>query len=266
MELAQSLNAKLQAQEEQLARQKALYPDLPVPVSAQTEPEEAAFIRSSLARLGLPSVAVTQDMMKDDKEYHDELAKELAGLLMGIGQPVNVKQTIKTMGEAGSRAAQRGLMGDKGVIGLDEVWCGWNRARGVGTYLFSCVFHLFFLFIEWGAIALLPPSTLISVLPYLPQHTNPPIQHRKFPTSGLSVLHTPQYSNPAFTARLVSSLTMSAPKSSVDVSMEEGISVALVEEMIADVEGNGGIMRDEQAGYGVKWWPNIMKDLEYDGS
>lgn len=113
VDLAQSLNEKLTAQEETVARQKALYPDLPS--SGTTVPEEANFIRSSMARLGLPLMAVTQDMVKDDKEYNEELAKELIGVLLGSNSRTGL------------------LAAHNGIIGLDEVWCGWNRARGVGT-------------------------------------------------------------------------------------------------------------------------------------
>ena len=116
VELASSLNAKLTAQEEELERRRSMFPDLPS--SKVTQPEEATFIRSSLAQLGLPTVAVTQDMVKDEDQYHEELAKELAGVLTGHN----------TKGKA--------LMGSgEGIIGLDEVWGGWNRARGIGELI-----------------------------------------------------------------------------------------------------------------------------------
>lgn len=122
VDMARTLNEKLTAQEEATARQKALYPDLPA--SASALPEEATFVRSSMARLGLPSAAVTQDMVKDDQVYHEELAKELAGVLTGLG-------SAAPSGKDGKRAGLIHL--HNGVIGMDEAWCGWNRARGVGT-------------------------------------------------------------------------------------------------------------------------------------
>lgn len=117
VEHASILNAKLSAQEEEIARRRALFPDLPISASLAkaTEPEEATFIRSSLAQLGLPTVAVTQDMVKDENTYHEELAKELAGVLTGRG------------GKGKALMSER-----EGIIGLDEVWGGWNRARGIG--------------------------------------------------------------------------------------------------------------------------------------
>lgn len=76
----------------------------------QEPPEEAVFIRSSLSQLGLQmtNVPVTNDMVRDEDKWVTELAKELAGVL-------------------------KGMMKERGIIALDEVWGGWNRARGVGT-------------------------------------------------------------------------------------------------------------------------------------
>lgn len=89
--------------------------------TATPEPEEATFIRSSLSQLGLQmsNTPVTLDMMKDERKWYDELARELARVLQG--QPTN---DSSTMG---------GMMKDRGIIALDEVWGGWNRARGVGV-------------------------------------------------------------------------------------------------------------------------------------
>ena len=77
-------------------------------------PEEAIFIRSSLAQLGLQvsNVPVTNDMMTDEKMWVNALAGELAEVLGG-------------------------MMRDRGIVALDEVWGGWNRARGVGMSLES---------------------------------------------------------------------------------------------------------------------------------
>lgn len=100
----------------------------PIPVTATAlttqavEPEEATFIRSSLAQLGLQmaNAPVTQDMVRDERNWFEQLARELAGVLEGRGAKVG--------GE--------GMMRKRGIVGLDEVWGGWNRARGVGEYKF----------------------------------------------------------------------------------------------------------------------------------
>jgi ESCRT-II complex subunit VPS36 len=92
-----------------------------------TEPEEATFIRSSLSQLGLQmsNTPVTLDMMKDERKWFEELARELTRVLQG--SPTAKEGT--------------GMMRDRGILALDEVWGGWNRARGVGMQ-FSSWKHL----------------------------------------------------------------------------------------------------------------------------
>ncbi|KAG8943118.1 hypothetical protein FRC04_003198 [Tulasnella sp. 424] len=223
VQIAQTLNEKLTAQEE---AQRALSPGPSSRATATTTvPEEATFIRSSMARLGLPSTAVTQDMVKDENQYIEGLAKELAGILTGSGRT----------------SAGGGLMGEhNGIMGLDEVWCAWNRARG---------------------ISLLPPSTLISVAPLLHLFTSPSIHQRTFKKSGVSVLHIPKYAHDAFSIRFLHMISETetggglGALSSVEVAREEGMSVGLAEEMIGAVEDDGEVLRDELVGYEpVRWY------------
>lgn len=91
-------------------------PGVLLSTSGAAEPEEATFIRSSLSQLGLQmeNTPVTLDMIKDERKWHDELARELTRVLQGSSE-------------------KSGLMKDRGIIALDEVWGGWNRARGVGS-------------------------------------------------------------------------------------------------------------------------------------
>ena len=85
---------------------------------------EETTVRKSLISLGLATPAVTLEMAQDEKDYHLLLAKELGSVLLG-----------RPMGSA-QRPSTEPLMvdakGRKGIIGLDEIWCLWNRARGVG--------------------------------------------------------------------------------------------------------------------------------------
>jgi len=85
------------------------------PSSLSSEPEEATFIRSSLSQLGLEmtNAPVTLDMIKDEKRWEEQLARELADVVQGGG-------------------SGKGIIRGRGIIGLDEVWGGWNRARGIG--------------------------------------------------------------------------------------------------------------------------------------
>ncbi|KAJ7930562.1 vacuolar protein sorting-associated protein 36 [Mycena leptocephala] len=186
-----------------------------------TEPEEATFIRSSLSQLGLEmtNAPITLDMMKDERRWMDQLARELA-------------------------ADTRGMMKERGIITLDEVWDGWNRARGV--------------------------ATLLQVIPYLVACTTPTIRMRTFPFR-LSVLHTPPYSHVAFAARLSGLLALAGPKTTTEVAREEHVAVGLAAEVIGAVEADGDIRRDDEAcatkggGAEVHFWGNVFHGYVWDG-
>ncbi|RDB18220.1 Vacuolar protein-sorting-associated protein 36 [Hypsizygus marmoreus] len=239
--LAAELNEKLTAASTAASAQSSLSPLSPqsslTALNSAAEPEEATFIRSSLSQLGLQmaNTPVTLDMMKDEKRWIEELARELAQVLQG------------------SSDKDSGMMRTRGMIALDEVWGGWNRARGV---------------------ALIPPSTFLLVLPHLPQFTSPPIQARTF-ASGLSVLHTPPYTSAAFAARLSGLLALTGPKTTAEVAREEGITLGLAEEMIGAVEAEGDVCRDEGEGRGgtpgagagaeLRWWANLFVGYVWDG-
>ena len=124
VKLAQDLNERLTAASTP-APGMSLVPGAPpggatTPSTQAVEPEEATFIRSSLAQLGLQmaNAPVTQDMVRDERKWYEELAKELASVLEGTGAK-----------------GGEGMMRKRGIVALDEVWGGWNRARGVGESL-----------------------------------------------------------------------------------------------------------------------------------
>ncbi|KAL1748714.1 EAP30/Vps36 family-domain-containing protein [Schizophyllum fasciatum] len=215
---------------------------------------------SSLALTTLKATPVTQDMIKDEEKWMRELARELALVLQG---------------DSVSGAHSGGLMRDRGIIALDEVWGAWNRARGV---------------------ALLPPSTLLATIPLLPTHTNPKVRCRQF-ASGLKVLHTPHYSTPSFKTRLDDylwelgdeeavgdpdredgeSLPRPRPMAVTEIATKEQLTISLTQGMIDEIELEGGILRDDvsacalTAGKGVgwgaevRWWPNVVLLYSWDG-
>ncbi|KAK1924186.1 EAP30/Vps36 family-domain-containing protein [Papiliotrema laurentii] len=239
VKMAQSLSAKLSA-------------------SGSTTEEDASLIRSSLVQLGLPSPALTQDMVRDEQKYTEGLAMELGHLLTGHADSTSLP---------GSRG---GLMVGKegrGVIGLDEVWGLWMRARGV---------------------ALLPPATLMAILPLLPGHTRPPINVLVLPSS-LNVLHTPSYAPAAILSRLASRLTPADAAdhpatdshdetslertekslSLVEIASHESLPIGLTKELMESIEQVAvppgvrepvGIVRDDQAvgDGGVRWYRDII--------
>ncbi|KAG9310899.1 EAP30/Vps36 family-domain-containing protein [Chiua virens] len=207
-----------------------------------SEPEEAKFVRSSLAQLGLQlsNTPVTADMIQDEKTWMDELARELARVLQGSWDETSGQKT-------------GGIMKEREIIGLDEVWGGWNRARGV---------------------ALIPPSTFLQTVQHLPAHTLPLIQSRTF-KSGLQVLHTPPHTHAAFTARLSSYLTISGSQTTSQIAREENITISLATEMILAVEGDGVICRDDErsaikgggsgGGTELRWTLNRYEGYNWDG-
>jgi ESCRT-II complex subunit VPS36 len=121
--LAAELNEKLTA----LSASKSNTQQTPTwsPYRSAEEPEEATFIRSSLSQLGLQmsNAPVTMDMMKDERKWLEELARELGRLLQGSWNSV-----VSRANRSG------GIMKNRGIIALDEVWGGWNRVRGVGVW------------------------------------------------------------------------------------------------------------------------------------
>ncbi|KAG8827397.1 hypothetical protein FRC19_003546 [Serendipita sp. 401] len=215
MALAESFNRSLR--EHEASRQKL--------------PEDARFIiDSSMARLGLISAvpASASSAGKGDDTWLDGLVKELAIVLLGPN-------------------GDGGFMKNRGMVGLDEVWGAWNRARGVD---------------------LLPPSTFMQVLQLLPQHTRNQLLTRSF-HSNLKVVHTPWYSQKSFSSRLLTYLRASGPKSLSQVAQQENLSIGLVAEMIGSAEREGSIIRDEEgASLGarqVRWWPNVFDGYIWDG-
>jgi ESCRT-II complex subunit VPS36 len=89
--------------------------------------------------------------------------------------------------------------------------------------------------------------------------------------SGLTVLHTPEYTHAAFAARLVGRIGLGGPVTSVGVAREEGLAVGMVGEMIGEVEREGGVCRDEGAswlgggGMEVRWCENVFTGYVWDG-
>ena len=134
-------------------------------------------------------------------------------------------------------------------------------------------------------IALLPPNTLISILSDLPRFTDPSINLLTLPSS-LKVLHTPHYSTQALLSRVLNRLN---PETEMDVETEtkteksvsvvevasiENLAIGMTQELLESIEmtrkeygvigGVGGIVRDEQAGGGVRWYRDLISEWHID--
>lgn len=172
--------------------------------------QDETAIRSSLVQLGLEAPAVTADT----DQYHKELARELSSLLSHI-------------------------VGDR-IVGLDQVWCLYNRARGV---------------------ALVSPRDFVLALPHVRLTT------RRFP-SGLTVLHTSRFSDRAYASRLLevvdlrSVLSLGSSErtgiSDLEIAQLEHIPVGIAHELSLHLERRGWLCRDDQAADGVRWHRNYF--------
>ncbi|BGP19942.1 Vacuolar protein-sorting-associated protein 36 [Rhodosporidiobolus nylandii] len=204
--------------------------------------EAAQLATRSLSQLGLLSApAVTAAEARSQEEYHRQLAGELRDVVRKSG----LLGSFDTEGEGDE---ERG----RGIVGLDEVW------------------------------SLVSPRDLrlaLSHLPALPPSPSaPPLRTRTFP-SGLTILHTPRFSLPSFSARVLEALDVRQAVAAsleelpsdaeeaaeregltlLDLARLEGLSVGLVKELVELVElgdgasgrGGGEIVRDEQGGEGA---------------
>ncbi|GAA5970357.1 hypothetical protein JCM3765_000361 [Sporobolomyces pararoseus] len=256
IQLAQSINSQLTSSSS---------------TNTDSNSQASQLATTSLSSLGLlSSVAVTADQSKSEKEYHHSLARELASLL----QPPRSNSSLNR--DKVGLIEKRG-----GVIGLDELWCVWNRARGV---------------------ALVSPKSLKLSVPYLPLYTsNPILKPLTFPQSGLTILHTPRYSPLAFKARLLEFIDETNSTKGgeeveerdqvevrgvglLQVAKREQLSLGLTKEMIEMIEleqfeeaklsrgekvYGDGIVRDSGAGgegsQGVRWYRDWITGFEWDG-
>ena len=176
-------------------------------------------------------------MSADEAEYRLGLAKELASVLLGDPRA------------AGRPAIMRNARSSQGILSLDEVWCLWNRARG---------------------IALVSPKDLKDAAGNLQSLTKSALRLRTF-ASGLAVLYTPFYSEDAFAERACAfvwqqdAIVMSAGASTVEIAQLEGLSVALTQLLLELVEGQitARLVRDEgDSRQGVRWQINHFEALE----
>lgn len=123
---------------------------------------------------------------------------------------------------------------------------------------------------------------MISILGDLPRFTNPQINLLTLPSS-LKVLHTPHYSTQALLSRLLNRLNPSLldhpdddnpgrekSVSVIELASIEILAIGMTSELLESVEmsrkefgiigGVGGVVRDEQAGGGVRWYRDLISE------
>ena len=119
--------------------------------------------------------------------------------------------------------------------------------------------------------ALIPPSTFLAIVSKLGPYTLPPLETRTF-SNGLTVLHTPEYSEWAFTQRLIEILTPDGGKTTSQIARDENLGLGMIWEMIQGSEQRGDVVRDEGSSAGawgegseVRWWVNLFVGYVWDG-
>ena len=184
----------------------------------------SSLLQSALVRIGLPSPAVTPDMVKNERAYHRELARELSGVLLG----------------------EHGLLGPcdqdtgRGLLPLDEVWGLWNRARGV---------------------ALVSPKLLRAAVTYLPDMTSPSVRLRTL-RSGMPILYTPRFDDAAIEERVLRYLDEAPFLTTTQIAALEGLSAPLMRELLEGVEQQtGAVVRDECGAKETRWCRNRMATM-----
>ncbi|PKI82757.1 amidase [Malassezia vespertilionis] len=223
VEVAANMRTQLERRERSLAQD-----------GRASQDEAGSMLQSALVRIGLAAPAVTPDMVRDEEEYHRELALELAQVLLGDARAPGL------MGAAEEQGA--------GVVALDEVWGVWNRLRG---------------------IALVSPKVMRAAVAYLPHVARPSIQVRVL-GSGLAVLHTARFEDGAFEARLLAyaaALNEDVPVpqyglTTMSIAERERIPMALCLELLHGIERRGAIARDVCGTQDTRWFSNrIMESV-----
>ncbi|WFD33130.1 amidase [Malassezia sp. CBS 17886] len=227
VDFAQSLRAQLELRESSSQRGGETPPD---------NDEAPSLIQSAMVQLGLSAPAVTPDMVRGEREYYQELARELAGVLLGPPAAPGLLGVgeVDAVGDAASRAASSAR--SPGLIPLDEVWGVWNRARGV---------------------------VLREAAEFLPTVTLPRIALREL-RSGLTVLVTPRFDVAQVQARVLGYLDRARDErrgglTTVQMAREEAAPLPLVQELLEGIEmGSGAIVRDQCAAQTTRWFRNVM--------
>ncbi|KAI9335104.1 EAP30/Vps36 family-domain-containing protein, partial [Obelidium mucronatum] len=208
VKLAESINSRLAAATAGASHGVA---------SSLENPELIAF-RSFLVDLGIPS-PVTKEMTGD--AYSQELCKELTDFL---------NKVIKRYG---------------GMIALTDLYCIFNRARGV---------------------ALISPQDLQKSAALF-ESLGLPYRLRKF-DSGLLVIHSSDYSDDAIATRIlmhvqrVGGVGNNASEwgtgvTCLDIASQEGVSIVLAKELLLITEKYGLICRDDSV-EGLRFYDNMI--------
>ncbi|KAH7103770.1 EAP30/Vps36 family-domain-containing protein [Auriculariales sp. MPI-PUGE-AT-0066] len=245
--MAATLATRLQQQQALAASASVSVTPGSTPPPSQSEGsssgDSASFIQRSLFNMGLalPDGPAVQAAAADERKWIDDLAEEIATLL------------------------RDGLMGGRGMVALDEIWC-------TGT-------------VHEAWVPLLSPSIFLSALHRAIDRRLVAVSLRTL-KSGLIVLNTPTHAHAAFTARLLNARPPELePKPEPDhqsdddddsqgqvwftalgIAESEGVAFSLAVLLLEAVEDDGVLWRDVVPSSGmVRWTRNELNGYVWDG-
>ena len=180
-------------------------------------------------------VRVTLDMAHDEKRWYEQLARELAAVLQGSG------------GKNGA-----GMMGDRGIIPLDEVWGGWHRARGVGEA--TCIFPHVPRVLKIMCIHSFLDSLAISTVTTPSTSIYGPNDHGTHIPSQWPTCATYTYLRIGCLCCSSSwDVILSGARTTLEIAKEEGVPIGLASEMVGEAEAEGVVSRDEAEHDEIRW-------------
>ncbi|RUP43966.1 integrated structural and functional model of the Escrt-Ii complex, partial [Jimgerdemannia flammicorona] len=177
-----------------------------------TSEDDATSFRTYLLNLGIAS-PVTRDSA--GAIYHTELARELAEFLHNI------------------------LDREGGMMSLSDVYCIFNRARGV---------------------ALISPEDLYKACSLFEQ-LNLPMRLRHF-DSGLLVVQSLSHTDEHVARRIVEHVQSKGPLTAIKVAELNSVPLPLAIEQLLVTEKQGFICRDESVA-GLTFYENLIKDYQW---
>jgi len=189
--------------------------------STSTEEKEEEEFRTFLLEMGIES-PVTKKTAKS--KYHQELAKELSNWI--IGKKILTKQESGVVGKVTSIQS--------GMISLPDLYCIFNRARG---------------------IELISPDDLYRAC-ILFEQLDLPFRIRKF-DSGVLVIQSKDENDELVALEILDIITNQGPISAFDLSKLQSISLNLAKDKLQASEKIGKLCRDETI-EGITFHANIF--------
>ncbi|KAG9302381.1 hypothetical protein G9A89_011431 [Geosiphon pyriformis] len=196
---------------------------------------------------------IEHNVTESKKEQEETLAqafKDLDGLMAKAEEMERVSSPV-TKRDAGSSYHQelsrqlaefleKILERENGMMALTDIYCLFNRARGV---------------------ALISPEDLYKACSLF-EKLNLPMRLRKF-ESGLNITSVLTHSDEQTAQLILSFIRAEGPKTAIDVAERQNASIFLVTEQLLMTEAKGLICRDETV-EGIRFYDNLINNYHWE--